>query len=160
MKKIVLILAVAIMAAVTSCGVTSDKTTEKQLDGTWTSNDSETEDGVTMNGTETLTLDASTNEFTQELKLSAFAYGEYMPFGTIKLSGKWSASKEEINFDFTEDDIELDIDSDFLSEMGGKKALIKEIMESNGSFKIVKLNDDAFTLRDDEGEKTEYTRAV
>lgn len=64
MKKIVLILAVAIMAAVTSCGVTSDKTTEKQLDGTWTSNDSETEDGVTMNGTETLTLDASTNEFT------------------------------------------------------------------------------------------------
>lgn len=43
--------------------------------------------------------------------------------------------------------------------MGGKKALIKEIMESNGSFKIVKLNDDAFTLRDDEGEKTEYTRA-
>lgn len=91
--------------------------------------------------------------------MSAFAYGEYMPLGTIKLSGKWSASKEEINFDFTEDDIELDIDSDFLSEMGGKKALIKEIMESNGSFKIVKLNDDAFTLRDDEGEKTEYTRA-
>ena len=145
------------MAAATSCGTKSDAETEKKLDGTWVSIESENEDGVTMRYNETLILDASTHEFDQTLTLSAYAYGEYMSLGTVKLIGKWAASKKEINFDFSEDDIDINLDKDLLSEMGGKDEVIKEIMKANGIMSIVKVSGSTLVLKDDDGEKTEYT---
>lgn len=157
MKKLVYLFVSILMAAATSCGTKSDAETEKKLDGTWVSTESENEDGVTMRYNETLILDASTHEFDQTLTLSAYAYGEYMSLGTVKLIGKWAASKKEINFDFSEDDIDINLDKDLLSEMGGKDEVIKEIMKANGIMSIVKVSGSTLVLKDDDGEKTEYT---
>lgn len=157
MKKLIYLFVSILMAAATSCGTKSDAETEKKLDGTWVSIESENEDGVTMRYNETLILDASTHEFDQTLTLSAYAYGEYMSLGTVKLIGKWAASKKEINFDFSEDDIDINLDKDLLSEMGGKDEVIKEIMKANGIMSIVKVSGSTLVLKDDDGEKTEYT---
>lgn len=158
MKTIRLFAALLLVMAMGACGFKSDPDVMQRLDGTWVTTETEYEDGVKMTTKEVTTFYAEDATFKQNITIRISMLGESMNLGSFTINGMYRANEDAVYLDWDDNDVEVDLDSDFLDEYGGKRGFLKELSESKGELEIVKLTSDEFVIKDVEGDKTEYSR--
>lgn len=173
MKKVIYGCVILLSAAMTSCGVNSDPETEQMLNGEWymTGTDKFGSE-IPVNTLETIEFDAKTHEVVSRYEMYDPEWDVTVPIISFEVTGQWCASKEEIEYDYNVDDIKINTDDSYFvetrSDLKELREQIREITEEikkeafkDGSYaldKIIRLTDTELIVRDDDGEKQEWTR--
>lgn len=137
-------------------GVKSHEATERKIEGSWKGSFSDTEDGMTVRGTEDVTYSLPSHELVSTLVY----YLEGVRMCEVKLCGVWSADEEYLVEEYDLDAAEIEVGSAFSDEISVNE-LRDELLSpdmSSGKCKIISLGDDEMTLLDDEGTELAYRR--
>ena len=167
MKKLSILLTVALVFVLASCGSTKgDTEIENKIAGTWTAEYSETEDGVLGYITETVNYDAGGHTFTVNVKCN-LSYMEYsLGSFTMHANGTWSATKDAIVEKYEVDNIRLEFSRDYLentetSEAEARREMMGELKSDLKEAQALKLNiisDSEIEQTDSEGTTVTYYR--
>ena len=156
------IVALVFVIFLSGCNLSSDSETEGKLDGTWRTLQYETEDGMQMKVTETVTYNAGSHTFDAKMSLDLVSPLN-MKMLTLKYSGTWRATKSKLIG--TIDKNSLDFSFSNMVDKSDRTELEKEFMHEleKGSFidggKILEISSDEFKLEDEsDGTLYEYKR--
>ena len=163
MKKLIFILVAICSIVLVSCGVSSDKSTERMLQGTWVSE--EESDGfyfvdvLNFKKKEIKSKDITIRSFVETVRWYDLDDGELAC--TMTITGSWSANKVAIEYDYKIESLQFTYTNAFYKESFQTwERIVKAEFEKDPVYRaeLVSVNSGEFIEKDEDGDYKVYRR--